>query len=87
VNALAYTVGRDVVFGAGQYMPETGEGRRLLAHELTHVVQQKDAGTSNSLMTKAVGQPGDPLEIETKTDTATGELTLKWVNSHKRHHP
>ena len=41
VNALAYTVGRDVVFGAGQYTPGMSQGRRLLAHELTHVVQQK----------------------------------------------
>jgi hypothetical protein len=40
VNALAYTVGRDVVFGSGQYAPQTGAGRRLLAHELAHVVQQ-----------------------------------------------
>src|SRR2546425_5290586 len=40
VNALAYTIGRDVVFGAGQYAPGTDEGRKLLAHELTHVVQQ-----------------------------------------------
>jgi hypothetical protein len=40
VKALAYTVEKDVVFGAGQYEPETNEGRRLLAHELTHVVQQ-----------------------------------------------
>jgi len=40
VNALAYTVGRDVVFGASQYQPTTGEGRKLVAHELTHVVQQ-----------------------------------------------
>lgn len=40
VNALAYTVGRDVVFGAGQYAPATMAGKRLLAHELTHVVQQ-----------------------------------------------
>src|SRR2546429_6807092 len=44
VNALAYTVGRDVVFGEGQYEPETGEGKRLLAHELTHVVQQSRGG-------------------------------------------
>src|SRR6185503_19202048 len=43
VNALAYTVGRDVIFGHGQYSPTTTEGQRLLAHELTHVVQQ--AGT------------------------------------------
>jgi hypothetical protein len=40
VNAQAYTVGRDVVFAAGQYVPETAKGRRLLAHELMHVVQQ-----------------------------------------------
>jgi len=40
VNALAYTVGRNVVFGAGRYAPQTGEGKGLLAHELTHVVQQ-----------------------------------------------
>ncbi|HLM55850.1 MAG TPA: DUF4157 domain-containing protein [Pyrinomonadaceae bacterium] len=41
VNALAYTVGHDVVFAEGSYAPQTGEGRRLLAHELTHVVQQR----------------------------------------------
>lgn len=40
VNALAYTVGRNVVFGARQYVPGTTTGQRLLAHELTHVVQQ-----------------------------------------------
>lgn len=43
VNALAYTVGRDIVFGAGQYAPGTTSGRRLLAHELTHVLQQTGA--------------------------------------------
>jgi hypothetical protein len=40
VNALAYTFGGDVVFGAGQFAPETTQGKRMLAHELTHVVQQ-----------------------------------------------
>ena len=40
VNAKAYTLGQDVVFGTGQYAPKTSEGRRLMAHELTHVVQQ-----------------------------------------------
>ncbi len=48
VGALAYTVGRDVVFGAGRYAPETNEGARLLAHELAHVVQN-DGGVSGSL--------------------------------------
>ena len=40
VNARAFTVGQDVVFGAGQYAQGASEGRRLMAHELTHVVQQ-----------------------------------------------
>ncbi len=40
VGALAYTRGRDIVFKQGQYTPDTTAGRHLLAHELTHVVQQ-----------------------------------------------
>jgi hypothetical protein len=40
LNARAFTIGRDVMFAAGQYAPETAEGEKLLAHELTHVVQQ-----------------------------------------------
>jgi hypothetical protein len=41
LNALAYTIGKDLVFGAGQYSPQTEEGRRLIAHELTHTIQQQ----------------------------------------------
>lgn len=54
VNALAYTVGNNVVFGAGQYKPDSTDGRRLMAHELTHVVQQKAA----RILTKPSGLPG-----------------------------
>lgn len=43
VNAEAYTVGHDIVFGAGRYAPATSSGRKLLAHELAHVVQQRPA--------------------------------------------
>jgi|GEM_PF-4380897 len=39
VNALAYTVGKDVVFGAGAYQPRTNQGRSLMAHELAHTIQ------------------------------------------------
>ena len=39
VRAHAYTVGRDIVFASGKYAPQTRQGRHLLAHELTHVVQ------------------------------------------------
>lgn len=40
INALAYTIGRNVVFRSGQYAPGTKEGKKLLAHELAHAVQQ-----------------------------------------------
>jgi len=40
INAHAYTIGEDVVFGSGRFSPRAPDGRRLLAHELTHVVQQ-----------------------------------------------
>jgi hypothetical protein len=60
VQALAYTVGQDVVFGHGQYDPHTKDGRRLLAHELVHVVQQS-GGTSAS--TPRAG-PSAPVAIQ-----------------------
>ena len=63
VNANAYTVGRDVVFGNGRYRAREAEGRRLLAHELTHVVQQRDQphSTASDL---AINSPGDSFEHE-----------------------
>jgi len=44
-NAYAYTLGHDIVFGADRFAPGTLEGQRLLAHELTHVVQQREGRT------------------------------------------
>ncbi|HEX6552913.1 MAG TPA: DUF4157 domain-containing protein [Ktedonobacteraceae bacterium] len=57
VSALAYTVGEDVVFRTGKYTPETTEGKRLLAHELTHVLQQEKMLQGESL--QEVGLPQD----------------------------
>lgn len=54
VNALAYTVGRDVVFGYGQYAPNLDAGRKLMAHELAHVIQQK---TSDGLYLDRANAP------------------------------
>lgn len=48
VNALAYTVGHDIVFGAGQFAPGTSAGDQLLAHELTHVFQQQKSAFGSS---------------------------------------
>lgn len=64
VNALAYTVGRDVVFAAGQYAPDTNIGRGLIGHELTHVAQQRDAPRPSSYDELTVGAPDSMLERE-----------------------
>ncbi len=61
VSALAYTVGHNVVFGDGQYKPQTNEGRVLMAHELTHVVQQDGTMPSRQL---ALGESGSHAERE-----------------------
>lgn len=60
VNALAYTVGRDVVFGAGQYSPQTPAGSRLLAHELAHTIQNPGGGQLQPFL--EVGSVDDPAE-------------------------
>ena len=66
INALAYTVGQDLVFGQGRYAPGTQEGRRLLAHELTHVVQQRghEAFTNEPLHISTF----EPAEAEARSN-------------------
>ena len=60
VNALAYTVGHNIVFGAGQYTPHSNQGKELLAHELAHTLQQE--GTSSTkIQRRAV--PFEPASI------------------------
>jgi hypothetical protein len=66
VQARAYTVGNDVVFNSGAYSPGTEEGRRTLAHELTHVVQQR-AGPVDATPAAggiALSDPSDRFEQE-----------------------
>lgn len=53
VNAEAYTVGPHIVFGSGGYQPREPAGQRLLAHELTHTIQQSGAGISDGALTIA----------------------------------
>lgn len=61
IRARAYTLGSDIVFGAGQYAPQTPDGERLLAHELTHVVQQGAAGSAATAPSRVQRQssPGE----------------------------
>ena len=65
VNANAYTVGEHIVFGEGKFAPQSSDGRHLLAHELTHVVQQAGTGTSAGVLqrdhTRGSGDPWDAL--------------------------
>jgi hypothetical protein len=68
LRAKAFTSGKEIVFGANQYAPETFEGRRLLAHELTHIVQQNAP--------PAIGHPGNlaahsPVELAVPASDAT----------------
>lgn len=60
VDARAFTTGRDIFFRAGEYNPQSSGGRELLAHELTHVVQQTGAVRRKL----AISQPGDVYEQE-----------------------
>jgi hypothetical protein len=71
LDALAFTSGSRIVFGPGQYAPSTPEGRRLLAHELAHVIQQRDA----SRLTAAVSPTHDVFEHAASVVGPAGWLT------------
>ncbi|MGH3974348.1 MAG: DUF4157 domain-containing protein [Pseudonocardiaceae bacterium] len=62
LDALAYTVGRHVVFGPDRYEPHIERGRRLLAHELAHVIQQRTEGEPAGELEMA--RRDDPSEVE-----------------------
>ncbi len=72
VEAAAYTVGRDVVFAAGRYAPASDAGRRLIAHELAHVVQQRGAASASLQPRLEIGTVDDPAERE--ADAAAGAV-------------
>jgi cell wall-associated NlpC family hydrolase len=57
VNAVAFTLGQDVVFDAGHYAPNSDAGRKLLAHELTHVVQQNGGVNGGQLTVQRSPRP------------------------------
>ena len=73
VNARAYTVGRDIVFGAGQYAPGATAGRQLLAHELTHTVQQS-AGAPPAIQREIEVPEGLSLDTQGFTTKRTGDI-------------
>jgi len=76
INAKAFTVGNNIAFGAGQYSPDTQSGKSLLAHELTHVLQQ-----GGGVRRKVVPNPGQndvdfpPERSRDRVKLETEELT------------
>jgi hypothetical protein len=72
VNALAYTVGHNIVFGTNEFAPGTSEGRRLIAHELAHVIQQGSTGTFGGgvLRRQAIGRSQDTDEQDPELEKA-----------------
>jgi hypothetical protein len=70
VNARAYTVGHHIVLGSGQYQPRSSDGRKLLAHELVHTIQQLESGVSSAQL--EIGPARDAYEQQ--ADTAVERL-------------
>lgn len=75
VSAPAYTVGHNIVFGAGRFEPGTHEGRRLLAHELAHVLQQSRSAGNVPPLQRDGPKPGSTAA---KLETAKNELKAKY---------
>ncbi len=71
LNAAAYTVGPDLVFGPGMYQPTTSGGRKLLVHELTHTVQQS-AGQNQPSAPLKISEAGDATEQEAESAAEAG---------------
>ena len=72
VNAHAYTVGSQIVFGSGKFAPQSDEGRQLLAHELTHVIQQASGAVAPSARREglSLGTPTDAFEQQAEQTAA-----------------
>jgi hypothetical protein len=81
VNAHAYTSGYDIVFGAGRFAPATLAGRRLLAHELTHVVQQ--TRETDGLQTKLIQRDGPHKARDVTEEEKEALINFKndWENN------
>jgi Domain of unknown function (DUF4157) len=76
VNAKAYTVGPSIVFGRGQFAPQTSAGQRLLAHELAHVVQQSGAAGSDGMLQRSPSEGSDLSSRPAPTPKVVAENPL-----------
>lgn len=80
VDALAYTVGSHIAFAAGYYSPTTKPGQRLIAHELSHVLQQGASGAAGTVQRSPTDQPAqsttDPRQVSSADAGATQAITI-----------
>ncbi len=82
LGAHAYTLGRSIVFGRGQYAPASAAGARLLAHELTHVVQQAGAPARHGVIRRSERDP-DEVAAALKEDQTLAERAAAALKSGK----
>ncbi len=84
LNARAFTFGSNIVFGANEYAPDKHEGQRLLAHELTHTLQQ-DGSKPNLIQRqpRSPDEPPQPADIPEPPNSITIDI-LDPLNSHLR---
>jgi hypothetical protein len=75
INARAFTIGRNIAFNARQYAPHSQEGRHLLAHELTHVVQQSGGQSDASGDDTAIGMRAQHGNVVARTPVPTTTTT------------
>ena len=82
VSAHAYTVGHNIVFGTGRFSPDTIEGRGLLAHELTHVMQQTESSVTSGVVQR---QPARKTEAHYQKLVKQGKWCRDSEESGKLH--
>jgi len=81
LNVCAFTKGRDIVFGVGQYVPNTHQGRRLLAHELRHVVQQ---GSNHTIVQRQGTPPITPATNQDRRESV--RWAIRYMNKVADHY-
>jgi hypothetical protein len=76
INAVAYTIGQNIVFGSNQYEPQNNEGKQLLAHELVHVVQQTSSPIAGSAITSGELHSNHLLDKSEETANQAASLVM-----------
>ncbi|MEN1783514.1 MAG: DUF4157 domain-containing protein [Bacteroidota bacterium] len=90
IHARAFTVGQHIYFNSGQYQPHTESGRYLLAHELTHTLQQQASETNRTVIQRtpdpeSLGRSIDPSSLALSELQQEIQLIQSWLSNHPDH--